>query len=385
MKPLTRIGAAALVVIGMLAGGASAAPALGADANFPGFGPHAFGRDNAVFVQTDGLSGNQIVAYDRADNGALTQAGIYSTDGLGGQLTGSVVDHTASQGALSYDRAANLLFAVNAGSNTVSVFAVFGDRLALHQVISSGGAFPVSVTAEGHTAYVLNAEESGSIQGYAILFGHVVLLPGSHRSLGLTTGKPGEPEQFTHTPGQVALSPDGSKLIVTTKAAGQSIEVFTVYPWGALSASPVVNADETVPFAVAFDPAGHLLVAEAAGALASFQINANDTVTALDSVETKQVATCWLTPAAGYYYTSNAGSSTLTGFQDTLSGQLTLLGNTETHPGTVDGASVGDLLYVQGGKEGTVDEFRVQANGSLGNLGSVLVPGAVGGEGIVAG
>jgi 6-phosphogluconolactonase (cycloisomerase 2 family) len=390
MNPLTRIGAAALVVIGMLAGGVSAAPALAADANLPrfgsqAFGPHAFGLDHAVFVQTDGLSGNQIVAYDRAGNGTLTQASIYSTGGLGGQLTGSVVDHTASQGALSYDRAANLLFAVNAGSNTVSAFAVFGDHLVLRQVISSDGTFPVSVTAEGHTVYVLNAEEGGSIQGYAIVFGHLVFLPGSHRPLGLTTGKPGEPEQFTHTPGQVALSPDGSKLIVTTKAAGQSIEVFTVYPWGALSATPVVNADETVPFAVTFDPQGHLLVAEAAGALASFQLNANDTVTALDSVETKQVATCWLTSAAGYYYTSNAGSGTLTGFRDTFGGQLTLLGNTETHPGTVDSSSVGNLLYVQGGKEGTVDEFQVQGNGSLANLGSVLVPGAVGGEGILAG
>jgi hypothetical protein len=385
MNPLTRFGAATLVVIGVIAAGASAAPVLAADTNFPGSDPHAFGHDSAVFVQTDGLSGNQIVAYDRSHNGALTQAGTYDTGGLGGQLTGSVVDHTASQGALNYDRAASLLFAVNAGSNTVSVFQVFGDRLALRQVIGSGGTFPVSVTAEGNTVYVLNAEEGGSIQGYALAFDHLVFLPDSHRSLGLTTGEPGEPEQFTHTPGQVALSPDGSKLIVTTKAAGQSIEVFTVYPWGALSASPVVSADETVPFAVAFDPAGHLLVAEAAGALASFQINANDTVTELDSVESKQAATCWLTPAAGYYYTSNAGSGSLTGFQDTFGGQLTLLGDTETHPGTVDGASVGNLLYVQGGKEGTVDEFKVQADGSLENLGSVLVPGAVGGEGIVAG
>ncbi len=106
MNPVTRIGAAALVAIGMLAGGVSAAPALAADAHLPRFGshafaPHAFGLDHAVFVQTDGLSGNQIVAYDRAGNGALTQAGVYSTGGLGGQLTGSVVDHTASQGALS--------------------------------------------------------------------------------------------------------------------------------------------------------------------------------------------------------------------------------------------------------------------------------------------
>jgi hypothetical protein len=40
---------------------------------------------------------------------------------------------------------------------------------------------------------------------------------------------------------------------------------------------------------------------------------------------------------------------------------------------------------VQGGKEGTVDEFTVQGDGSLRSLASVLVPGAEGGEGIVAG
>lgn len=379
MNRLTRHGSALLAVIGTLVG-AGAAPTLAAGADFPGFG-----LSNAVFVQTDGLSANQIVAYHRAPDGALTQAGLYNTGGRGGQLTGSVVDHTASQGALTYDRADDLLFAVNAGSNTISVFAVFGDHLALRQVISSGGTFPVSVTAQRGVVYVLNAEEGGSIQGYTVVFGHLVPAPGSHRSLGLVTGKPGEAEQFTHTPGQVALSPDGSQLIITTKAAGQSIEVFRVYPGAGLSQDPVVNSDATVPFAVTFDPQGQLLVAEAAGALASFQLGENGTVTQLDSVNTEQIATCWVTPAAGYYYTSNAGSSTLTGFQAAFDGQLTLLGNTKTHPGTVDGASVGNLLYVQGGGEGTVDEFEVQAGGSLEDLGSVLVPGAAGGEGIVAG
>jgi len=39
--------------------------------------------------------------------------------GLGGILAGSVVDHLASQGSLSYDPWGSLLFAVNAGSDTV--------------------------------------------------------------------------------------------------------------------------------------------------------------------------------------------------------------------------------------------------------------------------
>jgi hypothetical protein len=54
----------------------------------------------------------------------LTQAGSYATGGRGGVLAGSVVDHTASQGALAYDQAHGLLIAVNPGSDTISVFRV---------------------------------------------------------------------------------------------------------------------------------------------------------------------------------------------------------------------------------------------------------------------
>jgi hypothetical protein len=372
-------------IAGALVGLALAAGSLAASAfadPVPQGGPFGQGPGSAVFVQTDGLSANQIVVYDRRADGTLAPAGSYATGGRGGKLTGSVVDHTASQGALTYDRADNLLLAVNAGSNTISVFSVFGDHLVLRQVIGSGGTFPVSVTARAGEVFVLNAENGASLQGYAVLSGHLGAVPWLHRSLGLATEGPGEPEQFTHTPGQVAFSPDGSDLIVTTKAAGQSVEVFRAFPFGGISQTPVVTPDPTVPFAVTFDPQGHLLLAEAAGALASFRINGDGTLTGLDSVATEQAATCWVTPAAGYYYTSNAGSATLTGFRDAFDGTLALLGNTPTHPGTVDGTSAGRNLYVQGGAEGTVDEFAVTPSGALSSIGSLVVPGAAGGEGI---
>jgi hypothetical protein len=44
----------------------------------------------------------------------------------------------------------------------------------------------------------------------------------------------------------------------------------------------------------------------------------------------------------------------------------------------------GRYLYVQGGANGTVNEFAVHADGSLTPIGSVTVPGAAGGEGIAA-
>src|SRR5579875_495840 len=51
----------------------------------------------AVFAQTDSAGGNAIVVYDRAADGTITQAGVYATGGAGGILSGSVVDHLASQ------------------------------------------------------------------------------------------------------------------------------------------------------------------------------------------------------------------------------------------------------------------------------------------------
>ena len=50
---------------------------------------------------------------------------------------------------------------MNAGSNTITVFAVHGDRLTRLQVIGSGGEFPVSIAARGSRVYVLNARDGG--------------------------------------------------------------------------------------------------------------------------------------------------------------------------------------------------------------------------------
>jgi len=346
----------------------------------------AAGAGRAVFALTDNPSANRVVAYDRAPDGALTQAGSYATGGLGGQLEGSVVDHTASQGALAYDARDGLLLAVNPGSDTISVFAAFGDRLALRQAIPSGGSFPVGIAVQDGLVYVLNAEGGGSVAGFRVVGGRLQALAGSTRALGLN---PSETPRFTHTPGQVAFSPDGSQLIVTTKAAGNDVDVFQVASDGTLSATPQVNElPGAVPFAVAFDRFGHLLLTEAGpNTLADFQLRANGELAQLDSVATEQAATCWVTRIGSRFYTSNAASASLTGFQGAAHGQLLeLLGQTATDAGTVDSAASGSgrFLYVQAGAAGVVDEYAVAADGSLGEIGSVTVPGAAGGEGIVA-
>jgi 6-phosphogluconolactonase (cycloisomerase 2 family) len=275
---------------------------------------------------------------------------------------------------------------VNAGSSTVSVFAVHGDHLTLRQIVDSGGTFPVSVAVHRDLVYVLNAKGDGSVSGYRVSGAKLQPIQRSVRSLGLTV--PTDTTQFTHTPGQVAFSPDGSQLVVTTKAGGNSVDVFAVRPDGRLSATPVANADPgAVPFGVTFDRAGHLLVANAGpNSLSSFTLNPDGSVTLVDSEANGQAATCWVARAGRFFYTSNAGSPSLSGYQARTGGQLSLLGSTPTDPGTVDAAAStgGQFLYVQTGGNGIVDEFQVGANGSLTEIGSVTVAGAVGGEGIIA-
>ncbi len=374
MKTIARVagvGGLAVAATALLAGQAQATPSQ---------------QSAPVFVQSDNPAGNTVVAYDRSGDGSLHQAGVYQTGGDGGVLTGSVVDHLASQGSLAYDRAHGLLYAVNAGSDTVTVFGVHGDRLTRRQVIGSGGTFPVSIAVHGSVLYVLNARDGGSVQGYLRVGDTLVRVPAWHRSLGLDATQTPE---FTHTPGQVAFTPDGRHLIVTTKANGSNIDVFAVNAFGGLSAAAVVNADPgAVPFAVSFDADGHLAVAEAGtNAVATFTVNGDGTLTLVDREGTGQAATCWIVGSGSTFYASNAGSASLSGYHDGGDGTLTALGNTATDAGTVDAAASSDgrYLYVQAGANGVVDGYRIGSDGTLAATGSVTVPGAVGGEGIVAG
>lgn len=375
MKTRTRLAAAGgvgVAAVALLAGTAEASPSGHPDATRP------------VFVAANDPAGNSVAVYDRHADGSLTAAGRYATGGRGGILDGSVVDHLASQGALTYDRAHGLLYSVNAGSNTLTLFAVHGDRLQRRQVIGAGGTFPVSVAVHGNLVYVLNARDGGSIQGFLRVGEVLVRVPSWHRSLELD---PGATPEFVSTPGEVAFSPRGDQLIVTTKANGNQIDVFNIDVLGRPSRTPVVTPDPgNVPFAVAFDDAGHLDVAEAGpNAVASFVLGRDGHLTLVGRTPTGQAATCWIVSNGRHVYADNAGSGSVSTFDVTSAG-LSALGNTPTNGGTIDATLSGDgrNLYVQTGATGTVDEFAINPDGSLTAIGSVTVPGTVGGEGIAS-
>jgi 6-phosphogluconolactonase (cycloisomerase 2 family) len=331
----------------------------------------------AVFVQTNEPTGNHIVVYDRAADGSLTRAGTYATGGDGGVAApGTESDHLASQGSLVYDAAQHLLLAVNGGSDSVSSFSVQGDRLRLASVVPSGGEFPASIAVHGKLVYVLNSGGSGIVEGFRIAGDRLVRIPGSARSLGLANS---DPPFFLSSPGQVGFTPDGRQLLVTTKASENTIDVFGVGPNGRLSAAPVANPSATpVPFAFTFTPSGRLAVGEAgASSVSTYEIESDGTLADARSQPDGQVALCWITRVGSYYYVSNTGSDTLSGYTIAADGQPSLVGVTgvvaATESGPIDSTSPSgtSFLYVETGIGGTVDEFSAGPGGTLTKLGVI--------------
>jgi 6-phosphogluconolactonase (cycloisomerase 2 family) len=283
-----------------------------------------------------------------------------------------------------YDRAHRILLAVNAGSNTVTTFKVQGNRLQGRKVVSSGGQFPASIAVSGRLVYVLNSGGTGIVQGFRIRGHHLRPIAGSARSLGLANGNPPD---FLTSPGQVGFTPDGRKLIVTTKASDNHILVYQVRRDGTLSATPVVNDSATpVPFAFVFTPQGRLADGEAGtSSLTTYAIGSDGTLSDPRSATDGQMALCWIVRAGGFYYVSNTASNNLSSFTVAPDGTPSLLAAVAatTNAGPIDMTVSGRFLYTQTGSAGTIDGFRINADGSLTSIGSVTgLP--VGQEGIAS-
>ena len=363
---------ALVAAIAALAGAQSAYSDRG-DGHEHGHG-NGHGRSGSVvWVQTNELSGNRIVVYDRAADGTLSQAGTYATGGNGGAAApGTESDRIASQDSLVYDSGHSLLIAVNAGSDTVTTFKAHGDRLQGRKVVSSGGQFPASIAVHGRLVYVLNAGGPGIVQGFWIRGHHLRPIAGSARSLGLANANP---PNFLSSPGQVGFSPNGRKLLVTTKMSGSNIDVFRVRRDGTLSAAPVVNASATpVPFAFTFTPQGRLASGEAgASSLTTYKLNGDGTLSDPRSAADGQAALCWIVRAGDFYYVSNTGSNNVSSFTVGADGTPALLAAVAgtTNTGNIDLTVSGRYLYVQTGLAGTIDGFHINGDGSLTSIGSV--------------
>jgi 6-phosphogluconolactonase (cycloisomerase 2 family) len=341
--------------------------------------------DRLVFIQINNAEGNQILVYDRADDGTLTLAETVDTGGVGGRNDGSGPDPLASQGSLLFDIHHRVLIAVNAGSNTVSVFGLDDGHLRLRQVVASGGIFPVSVTVHGDLVYVLNVHEAGAITGYRITEGRLAPIEDSTRSLELTpaTG----PTQFLNTPAQIGFTPDGYQLVITTKANGSHIDVFAVRPDGRPSDTFKANPSNVPrPFGFTFDHHGHLAVTDpATSSLSTYTILPDGTAKQVGSQVNGQRLACWIARSGENFYVANVGTNTITAYHIDSEGTPTVFGQTITDPGPIDMAATrdGQFLYAQAGTfGGNLDAYRINPDGTLTQI--ATLNGLSGLEGIAA-
>jgi 6-phosphogluconolactonase len=342
----------------------------------------------AVFVMTNAATNNQIKSYVRREDGTLQSSGTFSTGGNG---SGGTVDPLTSQGSLTLNVDHSLLFAVNAGSGTVSSFAVNGPNLSLLDTEPSGGGFPTSVTQVGNLLYVLNAGGNGSVSGFHLLpNGHLLPIPHSTRPLGDSPSAPTD----------VVLSPNAQFLVVIESATNK-IAVFHVFPNGTLSNPVVTDSAGTVPFAAVFAPNGALIVGNVennktvSSTISSYQLNGNGSLrTISNALPTGGSATCWdvIGRSGRSVYTSNPNNSTLSGFNIERNGELTpiggaVVGQTPTGSLNIDIAASDDgrYLYTVDTIAGAISIFAVQDDGGLVSLGQQDgLPASAGLNGIAA-
>ena len=154
-----------------------------------------------------------------------------------------------SQGAIILGEGGHELFAVNAGSNSISYFkraATTGSscRTRSPRAASSRSASPL----HDHVLYVLNAGGAGNITGFTVRHDELAPLAGSTQPLG--AGSSG--------PAQVSFSPNGKTLVVTEKASS-TIDTYVVGEHG-IAGAPIVNAAAgNTPFGFDFDKRGDVL------------------------------------------------------------------------------------------------------------------------------
>jgi 6-phosphogluconolactonase (cycloisomerase 2 family) len=274
-----------------------------------------------VYTMTNPTGPNSIASFHRDPNtGSLSFAALYPTGGNGHrQAVATTQSSIVTNGTF--------LYAVNAGSNDISAFAIEGDGSlrSIGSPIVSGGLAPTTLALYGNLLYVGNQGASRTPANYT---GFLVNTDGSLSPLPDSTVTLGIGDGIT----DVLFDSTGSRLFGVRLKAG-AIDMFSVAPTGKLAAITTIAAP--APFGAEFNPAnaGQLLVTlvglPGAGSYAVLPDTLNLSGNAVDS---KSKDPCWtaITKSGAFLWTSNFRPSTLSLFSINSDGTLTFRGEHET-------------------------------------------------------
>jgi 6-phosphogluconolactonase len=326
-------------------------------------------RAGAVYVLTNQVN-NEVAVFRRTAKGRLTFAEAFPTGGAGDPVPQGMdppTDPLASQGALIIGPGNRFLFAVNAGSNQISVLKIKKNRLTMVDLVDSGGIRPISLALHDDLLYVLNEGGTPNITGFTVEEnGTLTPLAGSTQPL--IGGAAADPAQ-------IGFSSDGSLLVVTEKA-GNRIDTYTIDDDG-LPSAPINNpSNGMTPFGFAFNNSGTLVVSEAFGgapgasAASSYSAPDNGILSVVSgSVANSQTAACWVViPNNGKFaFVSNTGSGTISSYRvgrevEWLALVDSIAGDTGMGSSPIDMTMSNNsrFLYVHAAGSQSVVSFRVK-------------------------
>ncbi len=335
-----------------------------------------------VYSQTNGLSSNAVVVFDRYANGSLKQRQVVKTGGRGGAepqpgctATCPILDANSE---VNVSPNGKLVFAVNAGSNSVTSFRETSKGLKRVDRKSSGGRFPLSVTSNGNLLYVLNTN-SGDISGFRYSSkGKLRPIAGSTQALSANP-----PVGF----GARQIGFDRTGRLLTVSVLGASvIDTFVLTADDKPLAAVAHPSSTPLPFGFAFDPRNRLVVSQLTdpmtlkGDTAVYDVSSSGAISDNNAQPSQGVAPCWvaITKDGRFVFVVNTGGgapATIARYRLQDDGTLTPLGLTQ--PNGQEFARTDEVLsrddkflYVLSpsvikGDTSKIDEYRV---GSLGNL-----------------
>jgi 6-phosphogluconolactonase len=268
-----------------------------------------------VYVQTNDAERNEVIAFDRSNDGRLKPLGRYATGGRG---TGK--PHLASQSSVALSGDGAWLLVTNAGSDELSVFAVEGDGLRLVGHVASSGGNPTSVAERDGLVYVLN-NGTPNVSGFRVDNRGLTPIERSTRALGADAD-----------PAQVAFSPDGRTLVVTERGTN-SISAFAIDERGDAKGPATIPSAGATPYGFDFAD-GAVIVTEAFGgeigkaAASSYALSAPGRLAPVSpSVADTRSEVCWAaaTNDGRFVYMTNFGDGTISSYAVGDGGTLELL------------------------------------------------------------
>lgn len=240
------------------------------------------GQSGAVFTQSNTVP-NFVRVFQRNADGTLVAAGQVATGGNGRTVNppaGLPVLDTAGSVELSSDGDdKRCLFVTNAGSNTVSSFAVGEDGVKLADQEPTNGSRPISLTSNRRVLYVLNSDvASASIQGYYVSRKcALTAIPGSR---WLTSNQASQPAQ-------IAFNHRGTVLAVSERFGPSEgdIDIFPVNGDGVAGMPIVSQTTGPAPYGLAWTKRDQLTVSDsnegpnpAGSTVSSYQLVGNTLV-----------------------------------------------------------------------------------------------------------